>query len=252
MDNPQPSQIEMGIIYMFTSPSNKSYIGQTIQSLEARRSQHVHSKGCRLLHHAIVKYGINNFKCEVLTECPDDELNENEAFFIRKYNTLTPNGYNLTTGGDSNYSVGIETRQLNSTIIKRKNGQEHLPLYVGTVRREKEIIGYKIKGHPNYPKQIKFVNSTNVADALNKCMIYYHLLTSMPEGFEVQQNIGRRRGDLTSSLPKYIYAIKENALIVGYFVQGHPLCAKRKKFHEKKDPNNALEKAIEYVNKLNT
>lgn len=242
----------MGIIYMFTSPSNKSYIGQTIQALEARRSQHVHSKCCRLLHHAIAKYGINNFKCEVLTECSDDELNENEAFFIKKYNTLTPNGYNLTTGGDSNYSVGIETRQLNSTIIKRRYGQEHLPLYVGTVRREKTIIGYKIKGHPNYPKQIKFVNSTNTEDALNKCMIYYQLLNNMPEGFEVQQSIQRRRDDITSSLPKNVYAIKENALIVGYFVQGHALCVKRKKFHDKNNPKNALRKAIEYVDKLNT
>ena len=31
----------MGFIYMFTSPSNKSYIGQTTRTIEIRRKEHV-------------------------------------------------------------------------------------------------------------------------------------------------------------------------------------------------------------------
>lgn len=51
---------------------------------------------------AIRKYGKESFNRTILEECPIEQLNEREKYYIAKYNTISPNGYNLTAGGDSN------------------------------------------------------------------------------------------------------------------------------------------------------
>ena len=51
------------------------------------------------LNAAILKYGSESFKCELLTTCQVSHLNEYEARFILENNSKFPNGYNLTDGG---------------------------------------------------------------------------------------------------------------------------------------------------------
>ena len=59
-----------GIIYMATSPSGKSYIGQTTRSIDDRKIGHA----CDAETHdyafanAIKKYGIDNFEWKILYE----------------------------------------------------------------------------------------------------------------------------------------------------------------------------------------
>lgn len=94
-----------GVIYKATNKiSGKSYIGQTIQSLSKRKSNHVMDaelyRDNMYFHKAIRKYGRNNFEWEILFECYTiDELNKKEIHFIEKYKTFT-DGYNLTIGGE--------------------------------------------------------------------------------------------------------------------------------------------------------
>lgn len=56
----------------------------------------------KLLKQSIKKYGIGNFKKELLCMCVDDEeLNEMEIYYIQKFNSTDINiGYNLTLGGE--------------------------------------------------------------------------------------------------------------------------------------------------------
>ena len=98
-----------GIIYKYTSPSGKSYIGQTINSLERRaRANGVGYKHCPVFYKAIQKYGFQNFTCEILKTITEDSL-ENvgkqldiwEQYYIDMYNSLSPNGYNIRAGGES-------------------------------------------------------------------------------------------------------------------------------------------------------
>ena len=107
------------IIYKVLNKINgKEYIGQTVGSLKIRKRKHIsaalRNPGTIYFHKAIRKYGIDNFKWEILTECDTiEELNRLEIHYIKLYNTFN-NGYNLTLGG--NGSVGC----IQSEVTKRK------------------------------------------------------------------------------------------------------------------------------------
>lgn len=90
-------------IYLITNLINgKKYVGQTIQSVKRRWDFHVcNAGGCVALKSAIKKYGKENFKIESIYEASSlEELSKKESEYIVSYNTLAPNGYNLTTGGE--------------------------------------------------------------------------------------------------------------------------------------------------------
>lgn len=90
-------------IYMYTNRlDGKRYIGKSTD-IEARRQKHLrNAKDGResYFYNALRKYGLKQFDFEVLEECSEEELNEREKHYIDLYNTLYPNGYNLTPGGD--------------------------------------------------------------------------------------------------------------------------------------------------------
>lgn len=93
-----------GFIYMYTSPSNKSYIGQTIRSLSERAQKNGNGYvGCPIFFRAIQKYNFKNFKYQILGEFKIEDLDQKEIEFIKKYNTLQPNGYNIQKGGAEEY-----------------------------------------------------------------------------------------------------------------------------------------------------
>jgi group I intron endonuclease len=103
------------LIYKLTGPSGKSYIGQT-KDYDRRCREHQISTNCRLLSRAIKKHRWDNFQHEILMEGLSlDEANHWEPALILEYNTLSPNGYNLMTGG-MNSSHSDETRAKISDI----------------------------------------------------------------------------------------------------------------------------------------
>ena len=104
------SQTAVGVIYKITNTLNgKSYVGQTRQKLNRRISGHKSSKKKFGVDAAIAKYGWENFTAEVIEECPVEQLNAREIFWIATLGTKTPNGYNLTDGGEGK-APSLETR----------------------------------------------------------------------------------------------------------------------------------------------
>lgn len=99
-------------IYLITNIiNNHSYVGQSV-NIEKRWYRHSLASDECYFHNAIKKYGWQNFQCKILKEIENnnkEQLNYWEKYYIQLYNTLMPNGYNMTTGGDSN-----------SETIKRK------------------------------------------------------------------------------------------------------------------------------------
>ena len=89
-----------GYIYKRQNNINgKVYIGKHRHSLP-QLDYNYHGSG-KLLTQAISKYGEENFTYELVDTADSlEELNELEKYYIQKYNTVTPNGYNISTGGD--------------------------------------------------------------------------------------------------------------------------------------------------------
>lgn len=118
------------IVYQFTNKVNgKSYIGQTVHSLEKRTREHLSPRsGCVVLYKAIQKYGLDNMERKVLVKVGStDELNYYESALIKAFNTLSPNGYNLMTGGDRSRPVQSVIQKRNETCkdpqIREKMGR---------------------------------------------------------------------------------------------------------------------------------
>ena len=96
----------MGFIYKITNMiTNKCYIGETKKTNPYIRWNE-HKKtinkcvGCPALQDAVKKYGIDQFKFEILIICFDEDRFKYEIEYIQKYNSMVPNGYNLTKGGE--------------------------------------------------------------------------------------------------------------------------------------------------------
>ena len=97
-----------GIIYKYTSPSGKVYIGQTIDETR-RKSDFLNLKKSysgKRIDFARKKYGPEKFEYEVLESKEYDNIDEAlydlnllESYYIGKYDSFN-NGYNMTYGGD--------------------------------------------------------------------------------------------------------------------------------------------------------
>lgn len=94
----------MGCIYKITNKiNNKLYIGYTTKSIEERMRKHRNDdiKYDTLLGRAIAKYGWENFDYFIIEIIDDKELLlEKEVYYIKHFNSLKPNGYNMTIGGE--------------------------------------------------------------------------------------------------------------------------------------------------------
>lgn len=135
-----------GVIYKLTCTDNqKSYIGKTTQKIEERFKQHM--KTDSYIGDAIRSHSADKFTKEILEECETQEqLNEREIFWIAKINCKSPNGYNLTDGGDgvSGYTPTPKHRKnISTSLTGRRLSPEHC----------KNIsLSKSGKNHPNYGK----------------------------------------------------------------------------------------------------
>lgn len=94
----------MGYIYIIKNTINsKVYIGQTRKTIEARWKEHLSNVFVRdqAIYLAMRKYGSENFYIEELEHVENSNIDERETFYIKKYNSLAPNGYNLILTGKS-------------------------------------------------------------------------------------------------------------------------------------------------------
>jgi group I intron endonuclease len=122
----------MAYIYRILNKiSKKCYIGETkCKDVTRRWNQHKQTieinKGCPALRDAVKKYGIDNFEFSVLIICFDDERFKYEIEYIKKYNSVVPNGYNLTNGGEGGGFQGKTHTEEVKNGIKNKLKQKYI------------------------------------------------------------------------------------------------------------------------------
>jgi hypothetical protein len=186
-----------GEIYCVTSPSNKKYVGQCVKLLssgkkwgyKSRWKQHINDSingknYCRLLNNAIRKYKPENFTIEIIKECEIKDLDYNENLYIEQLNTMTPNGYNLTSGKTMSRQSD-ETKELRRQNIIGKNVGKvlnkplrqrpediNLPKYLRSYKDSSGKEGYRISNHPHL-KDKSFVSKyVSMEDKLQLAIIY--------------------------------------------------------------------------------
>lgn len=142
------------IVYKITNLVNgKIYIGQTTRTFNKRyggagigaervlRYFEVNkdSKKNEHLNNALIKYGANNFKIEIICQCNTvEELNEKEKYYIDLYEARDyKKGYNCEEGGD-NKRKSIDWRFQN--VLSKK---EYCEIYTGEFDRNGEYIVIK-------------------------------------------------------------------------------------------------------------
>lgn len=125
----------IGSIYIIsTTQSPKRYIGQTI-NVSDRWHYHKWSakrESSMAIHSAMRKYGASSFTMEVIWTGPVDLLDEMERKYIEQYNTLTPNGYNLRTGGGRPIWTDEARAKLSAAVLANYAANPSILKKIGT------------------------------------------------------------------------------------------------------------------------
>ena len=123
-----------------------------------RKNKHYNS----YLQNAWNKYGEQNFVFEILLECPEEKLNEEEIRLIKEYSTTKKDkGYNILIGGDRSKHT-VETK---NKIRLARLGKNYLTPNI----RQKigEILSLKFNGksNPMYGKHHSDETKTKISYA---------------------------------------------------------------------------------------
>ena len=132
LDNPTERYCE---IYKITNlTTGKIYVGQAVSHIlnhkkyrpygrEGRFKCHISEafstkkNQSHYLNNAIRKYGVSDFIVDLIECCEVDDANDKEIHYIKFYNTLFPNGYNLKNGG-SVFTHSDESKKRVSNGVK--------------------------------------------------------------------------------------------------------------------------------------
>tara|TARA_Y100000389_G_scaffold74993_1_gene71605 strand:+ start:220 stop:885 length:666 start_codon:yes stop_codon:yes gene_type:complete len=203
--------VRIGLIYKFTSPSNKSYVGKTVQSFSKRMRGHKKkSSGCTALKNAINKYGWAGMKREIVEEnIPEDQLNDREKYWIKIYNTIAPHGYNLTDGGEGGSLSDITKVRMEESLRKStiaKNG------YRGYVHFRHGLF------YPTVGINKSKVDISRGCKTHEEAVEILRRYTADPEGFEMPE---RRRpkgsGSVCFHKPSNKWRVVLRGKHIGYF-----------------------------------
>lgn len=152
-------EIIMGTIYLITNILNdKKYVGQTIKKPEDRWKEHIYRGASdkwyksSTITRAIHRYGVQNFRFEIIEKCEDHLLNEREEYWIEYYNSFIQ-GYNSTRGGQLNggYKYNID----NEELVELYNQIGSVRKVANFYRCDKDVVSSRLKklGIEIKPKQ---------------------------------------------------------------------------------------------------
>lgn len=226
-------QTDKGHIYVVTSPDGTQYVGQsncfyfrnsdkTYRNAGYMRRWKSHitransvkvGKDCVYLNNAIKLHGPENFQIFVIEETFIKKLNDREQFWIKRLNTVAPNGYNLNTGGSqgkrhsevslkkmSEAKIGKKRSEesiaklkvslagkLNVRKARKREEDKDLPMYIASFHMEKKNShGYCVNGHPTL-KSKAFTSKLLPMEEKLKLAINYLNSASDSEGADVSK-----------------------------------------------------------------
>lgn len=143
-------RIISGIYKITNSVNNKVYIGKSVDILNKRWPSHKNSlnNGTHTnvhLQNAWNKYGSENFDFSIIFECPEDELDKYEIYYIAVYKSYLPErGYNKTYGGDG----GVPTDE-----TRLKMSLAHIGIMGTPESKSKQSLKLSGENNPMYGRR---------------------------------------------------------------------------------------------------
>ncbi len=228
------------IVYIYTFPNGKRYVGQTSQSLKKRAKNGEGYKNSPAVYNAINKYGWENITIQTFKCNSKEEMDTLEKFYIELYKTdNTLYGYNLTKGGDGvvkydrikicqlwNEGLGIGqiAKRMNCQDSTIKNALISEQLYDAeevNKRKKKQIAstsGVKLKEYykDSIHQKERIENGLKGAKKRSKEIVVFkdkectQLVGIYPSGRQCAKELG-----IDHSLPSY--AIRHNHYSSGYY-----------------------------------
>lgn len=221
-----------------TANTNWGYVNRWKSHIYDAITEVKHDQNCSVLHKAIIAHGKDAFEVTKIRECLVDEMYDLEKHYIAEYNTIFPNGYNMTTGGKvtehceeakKNMSLGqIGKRYAPKT--ERKNPEDNdLPQHILAIRKNGKIKGYQVKKFPIGVDEVEYVHKTfkrfdNLPSALEEAKVYLEELKVLyAKRLEVKKKETEMQAlsikIMIPTLPEYIYPIIENEELSGFYVK---------------------------------
>jgi group I intron endonuclease len=127
-------------IYKITNKTTgKIYVGFSKDAIKRfkRHLQLAENGVNRRLYDSIRKHGRDSFELEIITKCDTKaEAIQLEKFWIIELNTLMPNGYNMTSGGDGGYTLGNWSEEAITALYKRQGNSRKGAVVTEATRRK--------------------------------------------------------------------------------------------------------------------
>jgi hypothetical protein len=206
------------------------------------------------INKAIREHGVQAFEVNKICDCLLDDIDAQEQHYIKEFNTLHPNGYNMTRGGkdgghcEASIEKCSEARKQRSEAIKQKisaskmgkrsvnsvrkrEEDEDLPKYITRIRENNIVVGYAVK---NFPMGIEkkervsksFGDRQTPERALERAKAFVNELSnkfqSNLDAYQKAKEETRMAEEQAKilALPKNVYPIIKDEHCLGYYVDG--------------------------------
>lgn len=153
------------IVYKHTAPNGKAYIGITKTSIERRANYNGSGyKACPAFYSAILKYGWESFKHEILfTGLTQEQAEKKEIELIAELRTNRPhNGYNIENGGNI---TGTHSEETKRKMSEAQKGRKYPYRVIADSTREKHRLLFTEhnpqKGKPLTEAQKQAISKAN-------------------------------------------------------------------------------------------
>ncbi|ABT15756.1 hypothetical protein FR483_N471L [Paramecium bursaria Chlorella virus FR483] len=200
-------------IYTLTC-REKTYVGQTCCTKNRfKKHRSKSSTECRFIHNIIEKYGWSSVTVSIIeTELTKKEADDAEEYYIYTFDTLAPNGYNLTTGGSSTF-MSEETRKCWEEAMEQlRNDPEYREKHLEGIRKvneDPEFVEKRKDGTTKYWEDEE--NRNKESDRRKQQWQDEDYRKKMIEAMNTD-DVKQKKSDITKTLwqdEKYVEKVKE-------------------------------------------